>query len=43
MGEFEHVLNGQKIRRLNAVPTMKALSGLVVAFEEAVGKPRRAA
>jgi hypothetical protein len=24
VGEFEHVLNGQKIRRLNAVPTMKA-------------------
>jgi hypothetical protein len=43
VGEFEHVLNGQKIRRLNAVPTMKALSALVVAFEEAVGKPRRAA
>ena len=43
VGEFEHVLNGQKIRRLNAVPTMKALSALVVAFEEAAGKPRRAA
>jgi hypothetical protein len=43
VGEFEHVLNGQKIQRLNAVPTMKALSALVVAFEEAVGKPRRAA
>ncbi|HTF62988.1 MAG TPA: Rad52/Rad22 family DNA repair protein [Edaphobacter sp.] len=43
VGEFEHVLNGQKIRRLNAVPTMKALGALVVAFEEAVGKPRRAA
>jgi hypothetical protein len=43
VGEFEHVLNGQKIRRLNAVPTMKALSALVVAFEEAVGKPRQAA
>jgi hypothetical protein len=43
VGEFEHVLNGQKIRRLNAVPTMKALSALVVAFEVAVGKPRRAA
>jgi hypothetical protein len=43
VGEFEHVLNGQKIRRLNAVPTMKALSALVVAFEEAVGKPSRVA
>jgi hypothetical protein len=43
VGEFEHVLNGQKIRRLNAVPTMKALSALVVAFEEAVENPRRAA
>ena len=28
VGEFEHVLDGQKIRRLNAVPTMKALSAL---------------
>ena len=43
VGEFEHVMNSQKIRRLNAVPTMKALSALVVAFEEAVGKPRQAA
>jgi hypothetical protein len=43
VGEFEHVMNSQKIQRLNAVPTMKALSALVVAFEDAAGKPRRAA
>jgi hypothetical protein len=43
VGEFEYVMNSQKIQRLNAVPTMKALSALVVAFETAVGKPRQAA
>jgi hypothetical protein len=43
VGEFEHVMNSQKIQRLNAVPTMKALSSLVMAFEEAVRKPRQAA
>jgi hypothetical protein len=43
VGEFEYVMNSQKIRRLNEVPTMKALSALVVAFEEAVTKPPQAA
>jgi hypothetical protein len=43
VGEFEYVMNSQKIRGLNEVPTMKALSALVVAFETAGGKPRQAA
>jgi hypothetical protein len=43
VGEFEYVMNSQKVQRLNAVPTMKALSALVVAFEQAVRKPRQAA
>jgi hypothetical protein len=42
VGEFDHVLSSQRIRSLNQVPTLKALSGLVVALEAFHGQPEAA-
>ena len=42
VGEFGHVLDQHKLRNLNSVPTLKALSALVNALESA-HKQRRAA
>jgi hypothetical protein len=42
VGEFDHVLSSQRISTLNRVPTMKALSALVVALEAFHGKPQAA-
>jgi hypothetical protein len=40
VGEFDHILSSQQIRGLNQVPTLKALSGLVVALEAFHGQPQ---
>jgi hypothetical protein len=42
VGEFDHVMSSQRIRSLNQVPTLKALSGLVVALEALHGQPEAA-
>jgi hypothetical protein len=42
VGEFDHVMSSQRIRNLNQVPTLKALSGLVVALEAFHGQPEAA-
>jgi hypothetical protein len=42
VGEFDHVLSSQRIRSLNQVPTLEALSALVVALEAFHGQPEAA-
>jgi hypothetical protein len=42
VGEFDHVMSSQRISSLNQVPTLKALSALVVALEAFHGKPQAA-
>jgi hypothetical protein len=42
VGEFDHVMSSQRIRSLNQVPTLKALSALVVALEAFHGQPEAA-
>jgi hypothetical protein len=42
VGEFDHVMSSQRIRSLNQVPTLKALSGLVVALEAFHGQQEAA-
>ncbi len=42
VGEFGYVLDQQKVRNMNSVPTLKALSALVNALETAHKQPRAA-